>query len=135
MADISHYYEDVIIDLMRNVAYTEVTAYVALFTADTGLEADNPDSECTGTGYTRELAGLTAGANGVSANAGIIQFPVAGAADWGTITHFALVDHETNSNWGVDVHVLMWDALTVQKVVGDGDSVKFPIGDLDVNIT
>ena len=63
MAEFSEYMEKCIIDLMRNTAFTEVLAYVALFTAATGtLESDSPDSECAwANDYARELAGKEGG--------------------------------------------------------------------------
>lgn len=49
MANLSDYMENKIIDhMLRNQAYTPpATVYVALFTAVTGLEANNPTSEVT----------------------------------------------------------------------------------------
>lgn len=133
MAEFSDYFENSIINLMRSVAFTEIAAYVALFTADTGLEADNPTAEVSGGSYARQAAGLSAASAGASANAGDITFPTATAA-WGTVSHVALVDHVSNTNWGTDVHVLMWSALDVSKVVADGDTFKINAGDLDVTV-
>jgi len=118
---------------MRAVAFTEVTAYVALFTADTGLEADNPDSEVSGGAYARQAAGLSAAAGGLSSNAAEITFPTA-TAGWGTVTHVALVSHQSNTNWGTDVHVLMWSPLDASKTIASGDIFKINTGDLDVTV-
>ena len=134
MTMFSDYYEDVIINLMRGVAFTAVTAYVALFTAATGLEADNPTAEVSGGSYARKLAGLSAGSGGVSANAGDITFTTA-TAPWGTVTHVALVTHVSNVTWGTDVHVLMSGILDTQKTIGTGDTFKISAGDLDVIVT
>ena len=136
MAEFSDYFENAIIETMRATNITAVAVYVALFTADTGLEADNPTSEVPtagGTLYARQLAGLSAAAAGASSNAADITFPTAGA-DWGTVTHVALVDHETNTNWGTDVHVIMWSALDASKAVANGDTFKINAGDLDVTV-
>jgi len=137
MAEFSTYMENKIIEVMRATNFTAVAAYVALFTAVTGLEDDNPTDEVPtagGTLYTRKLAGLSAAVgDGISSNAGDITFPTAGAA-WGTVTHCALVDHETNVTWGTDVHVLMWTELDAPKAVGTGDTFKISAGDLDVTI-
>ena len=129
MADLSTYMEDRIINFMRNVAITgEAAVYVGLFTADDGLEAGTITSEVTGGSYARELAGLSASADGVSANAGDITFTTA-TAEWGLITHAALLDAITAGN------VIMHSALAANKQVDDGDTFKILAGELDVEIT
>ena len=135
MAAFSDYFESKIIDkLLRNQAYTPpTTIYLALFTAVTGLETDNPSAEVSGDTYARQACALDAASGGVSANTSEIAFPQAGAS-WGTITYFALVDHETNVTWGTNVHVLMYGALTVSKAIGAGDTLKVAAGDLDITI-
>jgi hypothetical protein len=137
MSDLSDFFENKIGDhMLRNQAYTPpATIYVALFTAATGLEANNPTGEVTGGSYARQAVTLSAFAGGASSNSGEIAFPVATAPDWGSVTHAALVDHATNTNWGVNVNVLMWDALVQAKTVNAGDTFKFPVGDLDVSFS
>jgi len=131
MAELSTYMEDRIVNFMRNVAITgQALAYVALFTdaaSVAGLEAGTLTGEVSGGGYARELAGLSASADGVSANAADITFTTATAA-WGTVTYVALMDAITAGN------VLMHSALDVAKVVGSGDTFKINAGDLDVTI-
>ena len=129
MAELSTYMEDRIVNFMRGVAITgEAAVYVALFTSDAGLEAGTITSEVSGGSYARELAGLSASADGVSANAADITFTTA-TASWGTVTHVALMDAITAGN------VIMHSALDAQKTVGDGDTFKINAGDLDVTIT
>jgi len=131
MAEFSDYMENKILNSLRNVAGVQVAAYVALFTAVTGLEADSGWSatEVTGGDYARQLAGLTeaTGAGGATSNAADITFPQA-SADWGIITHAALMDALTSG------HVLMWTQLDVPKTIGTGDTFKFAAGDLDVTV-
>jgi hypothetical protein len=129
MAELSDYMENKIIDQMRNVAGVQVAAYVALFTAVTGLEADSgwTATEVTGGAYQRQLAGLTAASGGASSNGADITFPQA-TADWGLITHCALMDAITSG------HVLMWTALDANKQVNNGDTFKINAGDLDVTL-
>ena len=137
MAALSDYMEDLIINFMRNVAITgHVAAFVALFNnADGTLESDSPTGEVTGANYTRELAGLIDPVTpGVSHNLADITFPTAGAGGWGTVTHVALVDHETNDTWGTNVHVLMWAALDASKDVAEGDTFKINAEELDATI-
>lgn len=132
MAELSTYMEDRIVNFMRAVAITgEAAVYVALFTdaaSIVGLEAGTLTGEVSGGAYARELAGLSASADGVSANAADIIFTTATAA-WGTVTYVALMDAITAGN------VLMHSALDVAKVVADGDTFKINLGDLDVSIT
>lgn len=128
MAKLSTYMEDRIVNFMRNVAITgEAAVYVALFTADDGLEAGTITSEVSGGSYARQLAGLSASSDGVSANALDITFPTA-TGDWGTITHLALIDADTAGN------VIMHGALEASKTVNSGDTFKINAGDLDVTI-
>jgi hypothetical protein len=127
MAEFSDYMENKILDQMRNVAGVQVAAYVALFTAVTGLEADSgwAATEVSGGSYARQLAGLTAASGGASSNGADITFPQA-TADWGLITHCALMDAVTAG------HVLMWTPLDASKQVNNGDTFKINAGDLDV---
>lgn len=129
MAELSTYMEDRIVNFMRNVAITgEAAVYVALFTSDAGLEGGVITSEVSGGSYARELAGLSASSDGVSANAADITFTTA-TASWGTVTHVALMDAITAGN------VIMHSILDASKTVGSGDTFKINLGDLDVTIT
>lgn len=140
MSKFSNYLEDHIINhMLRNQAFTPPAAvYLALFTAVTGLEADNPSAEAKAPGvhgYARQAIALdaAAGGNGISANTDIEEFTAAGG-DWGAITHVAIVDHQTNVTWGTNVHVLMWGELTVSRTINDGDTLRFAVGDIDITV-
>jgi hypothetical protein len=125
MADFSDYYENQIINhMLRGQAFTPpTTVYVALFTSSTGLEANTGvTGEATGTGYARKAVTLSEATTGATANSAEVNFGTAGAS-WGTITHAALVDHETNTTWGTNVNVLAWKVVD-SKVVASGDIVK-----------
>jgi len=135
MSEFSNYYENKIGDhMLRNQSFTPPTAiYLALFTAETGLETNSPTSEVTGTNYARQAITLDAFVDGQSSNSTDIEFPQAGS-NWGTITHCAIVDHVSNTNWGTNVNVLMWSALTESKTVNSGEIICFSAGNLDVSI-
>ncbi len=137
MAEFTDHMEDMIIDQMRNVAGTQVAAYVALFTHSTGLETNLPTGEVmfgtVGGAYSRQLAGLSAAAGGTSSNAAVITFATA-TADWGTVSHVALVDHVSNVSWGTDVQAFMWSPLDATKTVDSGDQFKINAGELDVTV-
>lgn len=127
MAEFTDYAENKILNLMRNVAWTEFAAYVALFTAAPSDAGGG--TEVSGGSYARELAGLSeaTGSGGATSNAADITFTTATAA-WGTITHIALMDAITAGN------MIMWSPVTVEKTVGDGDTYKINAGDLDVTV-
>jgi len=128
MAKLSTYMEDRVVNFMRNVEITgHAAVYVALFTADDGLEAGTITSEVSGGSYARQLAGLSASSDGVSANAATITFPTATAA-WGTVTHCALIDASTEGN------VIMHATLDAAKTVASADIFQIATGDLDVTI-
>ena len=130
MAEFSTYMENAIINLMRSTAFTQIPAYVALFTSTATvaeLEAGTLTNEVTGGAYARQLAGLSAPTDGVTANAADITFPTA-TADWGIVGFAALMDAVTVGN------VLMHSALDVNKTVNNGDTFKINLGDLDVTV-
>jgi len=129
MAEFSTYLENKIIDhMLRNQSFTPPsTVYVALFTADNGLEEGTITGEVSGGAYARQAVTLTAASDGESSNSGDITFPTA-TADWGTITHVALMDAATGGN------VLMYSVLDASKTVNNGDTFKINDGDLDVTV-
>lgn len=136
MSDFSDHLEDAIINFfLRNDADTytpAATVYLALFTADTGLEANNPSAEVSDANYTREAITFGAPSGGVSTNTNDVEYP---AADSGfTCTHIAVVDHETNTTWGTNVNVLYWTAIT-SKTVGAGEILKFLTGQVSATNT
>lgn len=137
MSAFSDYYENEIIDhMLRGQAFTvPTTVYVALFTANTGLEANSPSAEVStsGTAYSRQTLTLSAASGGASANSGDLTWSTA-TASWGTVTSAAIVDHVSNTNWGTDVNVLMWADLTASKTVNNGDLFKILTGELDVTV-
>jgi len=135
MSGFSEYYANKIIDhMLRGVAFTPpATIYVALFTAVTGLEANNPTAEVSGGAYARVAVTLSAASGRITANSGAVTF-VEASANWGTVTHLALVDHISNVNWGTGVNVLEWNVATVAKAVNTGSVASFAIGDIDVTV-
>lgn len=137
MSAFSDFYENKIIDhMLRGVAYTvPTTVYVALFTANTGLEANNPTSEVStsGTAYARVAVTLNAASGGATSNSADLTWTTA-TASWGTVTSAAIVDHLTNTTWGTNVNVLMWADLSASKLVNSGDLFKILAGDLDVTV-
>lgn len=110
--------------VLRNAAYTSpTTVYLGLYT--TATTAAGGGTECTGTGYAREAITMGAPTNGDGSNSAEIDFGT-GNADWGTITHWAILDAISAGN------MLYFGALTASKVIS-ADPVKVPIGDLDIS--
>jgi len=135
MSAFSDYFENQIINhMLRNQAFTPPsTVYLALFTAVTGLEANNPSAEVSGGSYARMAVTLDAASGGATQNSSNVDWTTA-TGDWGTVTHVAVVDHLTNTTWGTNVNVLMYGALTQAKTVNTGDTFRFLAGDLDITV-
>lgn len=143
MAKFSDDMENKIIEVMRATDFTAVAAQVALFMAtsteegdlavlDGELEAGTLDKEVPtagGTLYTRTAAGLGVASGGASSNGADITFPTAGA-DWGTVTHVALMDSDVEGSG----NVFMWSRLDAFKTVSNGDTFKIGATDLSVSV-
>jgi len=127
MAEFTDFMENKIIDhLLRNQAYTPPsTVYVALFTSAT--DDSGGGTEVSGGSYARQAVTLSAASGGASENSADIIFPQA-TADWGTITHLALMDADTGGN------MLMHTQLDASKTINDGDTFKISSGDLDITV-
>lgn len=109
--------------VLRNTAYTSpTTVYVGLYTTTT--TAAGGGTECTGTGYARVAVTMGAPSNGDGSNSAEVDYGT-GNADWGTISHIAVLDASSAGN------MLYYGALTVSKAI-TADPVKIPIGDLDI---
>lgn len=127
MAEFSDFLEDKIIDhLLRNQAYTPPSAvYLALFT--TATADDGSGTEVSGGAYVRQAITLAAASGGASSNSAAITFPQA-TADWGTVTHVAIMDAESGGE------MLMHTILDASKTINNGDTFKMNAGDLDVTV-
>jgi len=127
MAEFSDYLENKIIDhMLRNQAYTPpATVYLALYTTATSDAGGG--TEVSGGAYARQAVSLSEASGGHSENSADITFPTA-TADWGTVTHVALMDALTGGN------MLMHTPLDASKTVNNGDTFKISAGDLDVTV-
>jgi hypothetical protein len=146
MASMSNYFENKLVDAtFRGVALTfPTTIAVALCTSaptDASTGATIPEVANSGA-YARvalnpsttnwqDTSGGTAatssGTGGTTANNATITFPTA-TGNWGTITHFAIVDSAT---YGAG-NVLFWGALTSSQVINTGGVASFAAGALTV---
>ena len=105
------------------------TWYLALFTADPGREG-LLTSEIADTAYARLPVTFTPAADDLESgsfceNAYDIEFAQA-TVDWGTVTHVMVMDAETGGNG------LYYGALEIEKLIGVGDFVRVPAGELVV---
>lgn len=110
--------------------YTGVsTLYLGLFTADTGLEGNAPSAEVStsGTAYVRTAVTFAAAASGSSATNATVTYAAA-TANWGTVTHVAVMDASTSGN------VLFYGAVTTSKTIETGDTFQVSSGNLTVSL-
>jgi hypothetical protein len=129
MAALSDYAEKLILDyLMTTGSATRPTAwYVALYTA--APSDSGGGTEVAGNGYAREAVTFAAASTpaGTTSNTGVVSFTASGGS-WGTITHIGIFDAITGGN-------LLWHGgLTASKIVGDGDTIEFAIGNIDLTV-
>ena len=134
MSAASNYLENKVLDhVLTATAYTQPAArYLALFTntstnAAANLEAGTLTDEIStsGTAYAREVVTFAAASGGSSATNATVTFDAA-TANWGTITHVAVMDAETSGN------VLFWGAVTTAKTIETGDTFQVSSGNLTV---
>lgn len=135
MSAFSNYLENAVLEhLFGGSAYTAPsTLYIALFTADDGLESGTITSEVStsGTSYARVAIDPstdmgTASAGSIS-NTAELLFTEA-TASWGTVTHAAIMDASTAGN------VLVHGSLTSSKTVGSGDVARYAVGEFTITL-
>ena len=129
MAALSDHAEALLLDwLMTNGTATRPTAwYVGLYTA--APSDSGGGTEVSGNGYAREAVTFAAATSpgGTTSNTGAVSFTASGG-NWGTITHIGIHDAVSGGN-------LLWHgAMTVSKIVNDGDTLEFSIGNIDLTI-
>lgn len=131
MGAASNYLENKILDhVLTSTAYTQPSRYLALFTADPG-EAGSFTNEIStsGTAYARQAVTFAAASSGSSATNATVTFPTA-TANWGTVTHVAVVDGDTEGAG----NVLFYGAVTTSKTIETGDTFQISSGNLTVSL-
>lgn len=130
MSQFSDYAENLVGNaLLRATGFTApTTIYLGLFTV-APTDAGPGSGEVSGNNYARQVIAFSAPSTpGVFPNSGVVQFPAATPAGWGTVTHAALFDAATAGN------MLIWLALDSSKAVGAGDVATWGVGQLEVDI-
>jgi len=129
MAALSDFAEKLALDwLMTNGAAVRPTAwYIALYTA--APSDSGGGTELSGNGYARQAAtfGAASSPGGTQTTTDSQVFTASGGS-WGTVTHMGIFDAITTGN-------LLWHGiLTASKVVGDGDTLTFATGAIDLTL-
>lgn len=126
----SDYLENELLDhVLGGGDYTRpATVYIALYTA--APSDSGGGTECSGGSYARksvtnDATNWPAASGGAKSNGVAITF-VTATGSWGTVTHFGIFDASSGGN------LLRWGALGTSKVIGNGDTAQFGIGELDV---
>lgn len=143
MSAASNYLEAKLLDhtLRYSAApYTGVsTLYLALFNNTSTNTAANleagtltDETSTSSTGYTRKVVTFAA-ASGTnpcsSATNATVTFDAA-TANWGTITHVAVMDGGTVGTG----NVLFWGAVTTSKTIETGDTFQVTSGNLTISL-
>jgi hypothetical protein len=134
MSAASNYLENKVLDhVLKNTAYSQPSnLYVGLFkntstNAAANLEAGTLTDEVSGGSYARQAGAFSAASGGSASTSATITFPAA-SADWGTITHVAVLDASTSGN------VLFWGAVTTSKTIETGDTFQITSGNLTISL-
>jgi hypothetical protein len=136
MAGKSNYLEGVLLnEVLGATNYTApATVYVALYTAAPTDAGGGTEVTTSGSAYAR--AAVTNNATNWPAAAGTPRSKSNGTAityaaptaNWGTVTHFGILDAASAGN------LLYWAALTASKVINNGDGApSFAAGSLSVS--
>lgn len=137
-AEVSDYLADKMLDFaFRNQAFAIPDTFLAAIITNpvTDVMTGSTITEPGGGAYIRKEVDVNGGTPPVwdladtqlVDNAGEIAFITATAA-WGTVIAIAICDAETVGN------LLMYDNTMADQAVGNGDTMKFPAGDLDVTL-
>lgn len=139
MSAASNYLEAKLLDhTLGTAAYTAPSAvYVALFTNTTSntlsnLEAGTlTDEIVSGTSYARQEATFSSASSpgGTAQLSATITFPTA-TANYGTVTHLAIMDGDTVGAG----NVLFYGALDTSKTIDSGDTFQIQSGNLVITM-
>ena len=133
MSAASDYLEKKLLDhTLRNTAFSQPAGlFLALFTGVTGLETNAPTLEVpltAGNGYIRKTIAFDAATLGAgsTSNTSTVTFDPCAVANWGTITHIAVMDAVSSGN------VLFFGAVTTAKTIEVGDTFQVSATNLSI---
>lgn len=134
MSAASNYLENKLLDhTLGNTSFTQPsTLYIGLFTNDSGnaasnLEAGTLSDEISGGAYVRETITFATASGGSASTNATVTFTTANA-NWGTITHVAVMDALGSGN------VLFYGAVTTSKTIESGDTFQVSSGNLTISL-
>jgi hypothetical protein len=136
MSAASNYLENKVLDhVLRVASYTQPSGlWLALFNNTSGNAAANleagtltDETSTSGTAYVRKTVAFASASGGSSATNATVTFDAA-TANWGTITHVAVMDASTSGN------VLFWGAVTTSKTIETGDTFQVTSGNLTISL-
>lgn len=126
MSSFSDYLEEAVLNhVFRNSALSApASVHLALYTVaptDAG-----GGTQMTGTGYARQAITFGAPSAGAISNTAAVTFTAGGA--WSAAVAVGVFDASSAGN------LLSWQTIT-SATLGNGDSLTFAIGDLDITLT
>ena len=136
MSAASNYLENKVLDhVLTATSFTApAVRHLALFNNTSGIAAANLEAgtltdeiSTSGTGYGRQTVTFAAANQGSSATNVTVTFPAA-QANWGTVTHVAVMDAGTAGN------VLFYGAVTTPKTIETGDTFQVSSGNLTISL-
>jgi len=141
MSAASNYLENKLLDhVLTATSYSAPgTRYLALFTNTSGSAATNlelgtltDEVSTSGTAYSRQTVTFAAasGTNPCSSATNATVTFSAATANWGTITHVAVMDGGTAGSG----NVLFWGAVTTSKTIETGDTFQVSSGNLTISL-
>lgn len=134
MGSLSDYAELELLDHLFNAAYSPVASvYIGLSTADPTDDASGI-AEPAGNGYAREAIVFSAAASRKVVQNGAVTFDQASGA-WGTITHWFICDHISNTTWGTNVNMLAHGAFTASFSPVSGNTPSVATTEVEVEIS
>jgi hypothetical protein len=138
--EISDFLANKLLDLMfRNTAYSKPNTFVGLVitTPVTDSMTGTTITEPVVGGYVRKQVNINGGASptwdlaaaGVVDNTHAVDLGPASGAAWGTVIAVVICSASTLGD------LLFYDNGMTDQAVGDGDTVRFPAGDLDIQMS
>jgi len=134
MSAASNYLENKVLDhTLGGTAYSQPAAlYLGLFknvstNAAANLEAGTLTDEVSGGSYARKAITFNAASNGSADNDSTVTFDTA-TANWGTVTHIAVMDAASAGN------VVYWAAVSTSKLIESGDTFQLSTGNMTISL-
>lgn len=137
MSAASNYLENKLLDhVLTATAFTQPSRFLALFTNTSGNAAANLEAgtltdevSTSGTAYARQAITFNAASGGSSSSSATVTFPTA-TANFGTITHVAIMDSDVEGSG----NVLFYGAVTTAKTIETGDTFQVSSGNLTISL-